>query len=281
MKCIFFACLTLLTLSSTLSSQENEEMQEYKVYDDDNFDDQEPYEKDSLSQYVTLGPEFYHVKRLKKGGTKQRGTLYGVYASYDRIKRCRLYWGLEASYATGRLKGTSGRGSPLVSNLTDIEFEGRLGYTLQRKYAPILTFVPFIGGGYFRQTNKFRAPSPLTIHYRDSFSYTMAGFFFDASVMPCLHVGTLFKAKFMNEGKSRITHDIDFGNSMMQMSNRIQYSVELPLTYQVLVCEQTFNASLVPFYEYRHYGSHENFPFDFMDTKYFNIGAKLLASYCF
>lgn len=259
-----FFIVVLLLSWSTVFAQENEINDFYE----------------NPTQFFTLGPKIYHVKRFKKG-SQQKGALYGLTASYERIKGFSFYWGLEASYATGQIRGTSSRGNPLASNLTDVEFEGRLGYTFQLETRRVFIFIPLVGLGHFHQTNKFKLPSPLTIHSHDSFNYGMVGFFFDALITPYLHVGTLFKAKFMFEGKSKVSNDPRFPTSTSLIAERMQYSIEFPLTYQIWIWEKAFNASFVPFYDYRHFGGRRNYPFDFIDTKFFDIGAKLLCSYCF
>ena len=37
----------------------------------------------------SIGPEWYRVERIKEGGTKQSGNLFGVRIGYDRLIR----WG--------------------------------------------------------------------------------------------------------------------------------------------------------------------------------------------
>lgn len=233
------------------------------------------------SQCLTLGPQVYHSKRIKKGGTEQHGVLYGLQLSYDHIKRYNLYWGLEGSYAEGKLHGESVNGSSLVSHLTDTEVEARLGYTFQEKNGFQKLFTPFVGVGYFDQTNHFCSPSPIRLHFRDSFKYGVAGFLTRILLTEDFRAGAIFKAKFMHDGKSKVSHDPDFPDSTLIMAERTQYSLDLLFTYLFCCSGFTININVVPFFQYRHYGGRENYPFDLIETKYINLGSKLTCECCF
>lgn len=223
-----------------------------------------------------VGPEAYYMRRVKEGGTKQHGVLGGVRAGYDRIKRYGLYWGIEGYYATGTLRGKSATNAKLVSRVQDSEIEGRIGYTFNRKTGFSAFFTPFGGYGYFCQRNNFRHPSPIHLHFRDHFQYAVAGFLSSLFINPCLSVGANFKVKFMIDGKSQIGNDPKFENSTLLMNNKEQYSLDLPINYAVCFQEHIFDLSFVPFFQYRHYGGRENYPFDFIDTKFWVYGGRLL-----
>lgn len=234
-----------------------------------------------LQNCIYLGPEVYHLTRTKEGGTKQKGYLYGLRGGYDRIKRYRLYWGIEGYFAKGQIRGKSGSDAKLVSDILDSEIEGRFGYTFHRKTCFQASFTPFIGYGYFYQTNHFKHPSPLHLHFRDTFQYLVGGFISKFYINPCWNVGITFKAKYSIDGKSKITHDPDFDDMTIQMSDKMQYSVDFPINGVFCWCNRMLDLSLVPFYQFRHYGGRENFPFDFIDTKFRIYGVRLLFNYCF
>jgi hypothetical protein len=270
----FFTFFILYFCSDSLSAQD---CQEWET----------PFENPCQTQcqcpqhLFYLGPEAYYLRRAKEGGTKQHGVLYGVRGGYDRIKRYRLYWGIEGYYATGRIRGRSANHHKLVSDLQDSEIEGRLGYTFQGKTGLCASFTPFGGAGYFYQINKFRKPSPLNLHFRDTFSYAVVGFLSNFTVKPCLKVGVNFKVKYMLNGRSKIQKDPDFEDHTIQMTNKEQYSLDLPMSYAFYLRQCYFDLSFVPFFQYRHYGGRENFPFDFIDTKFWVYGARLLFYYSF
>ena len=105
------------------------------------------YGNDCLPFYA--GPEVSRIKRWRNGGTKQTGRMDGVRVGFDRIKRHGWYIGADGFYSTGHLKGHNARGRTLDSNLTDIIFEGRAGFTLQDQTECLHTLKLFVGYGYF------------------------------------------------------------------------------------------------------------------------------------
>ncbi len=229
-----------------------------------------------LRNNLYFGPDIYHVKRLRHGGSQQSGVLYGFRTGYDRIKRYNFYVGIEGAWASGDLSGSSSSGTLLKSTLTDAEVEGRFGYTIGTKHACRATLTPFVGAGYFCQTNKFHAPTPITLHFKESFKYAVVGFISNIYVRPCLSVGLNFKAKFVYDPESHISNDPDFDDVNIHFGEKTQYEVDLPITYYFDLCNQCLTVSAVPFYIYRHYGALAGFPFDFLETKYINYGGRLL-----
>lgn len=219
---------------------------------------------DAIHQFF-IGPEVYHVKRLREGGSKQEGWIGGVRLGYERFKSWGFYWGGDALWAEGKLKGHSALGAKLRSRFKDSSIEGRLGYTLTYHYCYCFTFTPFVGVGYFSETNNFVRSSPLPVHFRIHFSYGCGGFLSSFFYSPEWEAGINFKVKYpITDPKCHVTHDPLFEDSKSLVKSRFQYRVELPITYHY-ACN--WSASLVPFYEYRNYGGHVNFPFDFLDTR--------------
>lgn len=268
---LFIFTMFCLIFSQGLEAYENAYPLEYEYPDDDDQDF-----RDCYGNTICCGPIFYHTRRIKKGGTKQSGYMYGFQASYDRIKNYCFYWGLHGYYAEGDIKGRTGRGAPLSSELADAEIEGRIGYTVGLDNCYLPSFTPFIGFGYFHQTNRFRHPSPVKFHFQDYFKYTTIGFLSSFYPLDYLKVGLNFRAKFMIEGKSRVSHDPDNHNLILLMDDEVQYSLDLPLTYFLCWKGSDVFVSLIPFAELRHYGGYENYPFDFIETRFVNIGGKFL-----
>lgn len=227
-----------------------------------------------------IGPEIYYVRRSKEGGAEQTGTLYGVRLGYDFVQRFKLYSGVDALWATGRLDGRVG-GEHIKSEFTDINVEARLGFTFQSKSWRCASFTPYSGIGYFWEHNNYQHPTPLTIHFRNNFSYVPVGFLSQIFLFPNLSVGLNFKVRIILEGEQKSTHDPEFGKLTQHYEEKLQYRVELPVTYFFCWECHSLATSLVPFYEYRQYGHRANFPFDFLETNIKIYGAILKFHYLF
>jgi hypothetical protein len=229
----------------------------------------------------SLGPEIYHVKRVREGGTRQTGTLTGLRANFDRIQRYKIYWGSEALYARGMLNGRSGSGAKLRSTFIDASLEGRVGYTFQHKSALRPSFTPFIGYGYYREINKYHPPSPIHVKFRTEFHYIPCGFLSSLTICPQWELGLNFKAMAMWEACCKVMDDPEFDDRTMLVEDKVNYRVELPVKYRLPYLKGHFEIGLVPFYETRHYGGRVNYPFDFLDTKLTLYGCNLQLIYAF
>lgn len=234
-------------------------------------------EKTYVNQFF-LGPEIYQVNRKREGGAAQDGVIYGVRGGYEHIKRYKFYWAVDALYGEGHLTGKSKAGNKLKSNFVDKNIEGRFGYTFQQKAGFRFSFTPFVGVGYATECNNFVKPSPLPVHFELRYNYACAGFLSQMSFNRCFDGGINFKLKYVGEIKNHVTHDPDFDDNKMLVKEEFQYRVEVPLTYEY--CPR-FLIRLEPFYEFRHFGSHINYPFDYFDTKLNIYGATLKFIYCF
>ncbi|MBJ7449739.1 MAG: hypothetical protein JHC93_05210 [Parachlamydiales bacterium] len=231
---------------------------------------------------IELGAVGYNLTRTKTGGTKQKGLLTGLIVNYDRIKRNSFYLGADAYWAKGDMHGHSGSGRILKSIITDIEAEGRVGFTIRSKGEKKPFFTPFVGYGYFRETNQFKAPYPMTITYNDSFDYYAVGFVSGINVCKDFSVGINVKWKWMNEGTCKISNepiddytDPSTANPELIIESQWQYTIEMPLDFHPKKWSKRCWLNLVPFYEYRHFGGRENFPSDYIDTQERILGARL------
>lgn len=226
----------------------------------------------------SIGPEWYYAQRTKEGGTKQDGNLFGVYLSYDRLKRYGCYWGGDINYAEGTLDGHSRAGRKLRSRLLDACFEGRLGFTFQQQKGCQVGATPFIGIGYFIEENNFINPSPIPAHFKTRFTYFTAGFLTQIHFSNQFEMGLNFKAKVPFAPRCKVSNDPDNEPVDQRIGQRFQYQADFPITYYAF-CKCQLGISMTPFYEYRNYGSHPNFPFNFIKT-HFNIwGIKLGITY--
>lgn len=268
-KSYFFIVLTVLCMASRLLSG-NQWIRTY-----------------SLNPYI--GPEIYYVKRMKEGGSTQGGTLYGVRLGYDRVRRYKFYWGIDALWAQGTLKGNRKRETlqgesfkeHLKSEFTDINVEARAGYTFQSKNWRCASFTPFAGLGYFWERNCYQHPSPLQVHFKNTFSYLTIGFLSQVFVTPSWSVGLNFKVRYLLEGEQKVEHDPEYGHLTQHYEEKPQYRTELPVTYFYCWECRRLAVSLVPFFEYRPYGHRANFPFDFLEIKLKLYGATLKFHYLF
>jgi len=228
-----------------------------------------------------MGPEFYHVHRTREGGTIQDGWICAGRASYDRIKSFGFYWGANALYGIGPLTGHTGKGAEIKSTFKDYQIEARLGYTFQTEawIQPYLT--PYVGIGYRKEYNNFHAPSPLILNFETRYPYAALGFLSGVNITPQISVGLNFKGEVMYEAKCAVTGDPEMDDFVLQVEDDWNYRVELPVIYRFCPCVGGFEAQVTPFYEFRHYGGRENYPFDFIDTKLMIWGFNLLLSYRF
>lgn len=227
-----------------------------------------------------LGPEIYYVKRLKEGGGKQDGMLYGIRAGYERINRYKFYYALDGLYSQGTLNGKT-KENHIRSEFTNSNIETRFGYTLQYKYWPGYSFTPFVGIGYMWEYSQYKKPSPIKVHFDNRFPYIPFGFISSLFVGKHLQVGLNFKMRFLWDGKQKVTHDPQYKNLIQCYEDHFQYRIELPIAYYFCWKCEMIAVRITPFYEYRHYGHSINYPFDFLDTKYEFYGANAEFIYRF
>lgn len=228
---------------------------------------------------VYVGEESYFIWRMRDGGTKQDGRLDGVRVGFDRLRGNRWYLGADYLYATGKMSGQTGRGSPQKSTLTDEIVEVRFGYTLAQCIEGHPYFTPFIGWGYFKETNDFAPPSPLPITFTDTFNFAAVGFLSGVNLTPLLSMGFNFKVRFMQNGTSKVTEDPLFDDVTLSMEDEIQCRLEVPFTCAPRDACLGLKGEVVPFYAYRHFGGREGYPFNFRDTKFHLIGLRLSLLY--
>lgn len=237
------------------------------------------YAPNSYPHRLFIGPEIYHIHRTRGGGTKQNGWIYGVRLGYERVKRYKLYWGADFLYGEGNLHGKSKIAGKLRSTFRDENIEARLGYTLQEKCGNHLSLTPFVGYGYFRETNRFHRLRPMKVRFRTTFDYFACGFLSNVAICPRLNAGINFKARLPIDGRCKISDDPDEDNSKQLFKERWQFRIEVPISYRLCLCSERVEFDLVPFYEYRCYGKRENFPFNFLETKLKIYGINLQFSY--
>lgn len=235
----------------------------------------------SSPHQVNVGPELTHLKRIRKGGTKQTGLLYGVRGTYDYIGRYLIYCGLEGAYSTGTLKGHTGNEDFIKSHFTEGSIEGRIGYTFQSKDQSRLSITPFVGVGYFNEFNHYTSPSQVKVHFDNRFTYGAAGCLLRGVFTPSLKFGLNVTARWSLDGKVKISHDPQFESTTIEYMQKMQGRVSLPIWSQTTYRCFSIEWGIAPFYEYRHYGSKIGVPFDFIDTRIKSWGCDFFYTFSF
>ena len=230
---------------------------------------------------ISIGPEIYRVNRDRDGRAKQKGNSAGIRATYDHIKRYRLYLGAQLFYGTGILRGHTNGDDKIRSRYTEKQIEGNVGYTFQTKCFPHVSFTPFTGYGYFRDVTKFSPPSALKVKFTTQFRYISFGFLSSAYVLPYMTVGINARFKWPWQTRCKVTDDPDFDTIRQIVDDQLHYRIEIPVTYFGCFLRDHFEFAIVPFFEQRRYGARENFPFDFFKTTFTLYGANLQLIYRF
>jgi len=227
---------------------------------------------------LTIGPEFYNLTRIRhsdtKTNTKQNGTPIGVRATYDYIKRYKFYCGAQIFWATGILNGKTAGEEKIRSSWTDEQIEGNVGYTFQYKYFPHVSFTPFGGYGYYRETNKFIHPTPVPLKFITKYGYISYGFLSSVLVNSWLSIGVNLRLRSPNNPQC-VIKDPDFDAVKLKIGERIQYRIETPLIYYDRFLCNLFQLGLVPFYEKRDYGKWADFPVSYVKTTIQTYGLNL------
>ena len=227
------------------------------------------------------GPETYHLRREREGGTNQDGWITGVRLGFDRIKRYKMYLGCDYLYATGPLQGSTATGRALSSYITDETLEGRVGYTFRQKDTREAFISPFVGYGYFREVNAFYSPSPIPCKFTDTFHFAALGFLSGVNFTPLLSMGINFKLRFMQGGESKVSDDPIYDTVFLKMHDEIQVRLDVPFMLSPYKTRHSFGLLFSPFYEFRHFGGREGFPFNYKDTKFYLYGAHFALTYRF
>lgn len=219
------------------------------------------------TQQISLGPEIYHIKRIRKGGTRQHGMMVGVRASYDRIGRYKWYVGFESAWAQGILKGGNKLRESLKSRFTDGMVEGRFGYTLQAKTGLCASLTPFIGAGYFVEKNHYIHPSKVHLCFCNTFWYLAFGGYSRIYINPYFSAGLNVTGKYSLDGKVRVTRDPEFEDTTLHYEHKMQCRVAIPFALDFFCSNYQIGFTVSPFYEFRHFGGQNQVPFNFNDTR--------------
>lgn len=207
---------------------------------------------------------------MRDGGTQQNGQMNGVHLSYEHLKH--LYLGADYFNGRSKLNGHSGRQRAIFSVLTDEIYEGRIGYSF---IDDSHLFALFTGYGYFHEENNFSSPTPIPTKCIDTYKYIPLGFLSGVYFSSLVSMGVNFKMMFMQNAQSRITNDPFREDITLNMNEEINVRVEVPMNFSPQTTRLNLNFSLIPFYEFRHYGGREGDPFNYVDTKFTLLGARV------
>lgn len=222
-------------------------------------------------QNISIAPQIYQIKRVREGGTKQKGPLYGARALLEHQLPYTPYWAIEGSWAEGTLRGVSAAGLPLKSHMMESIAEARLGWTFGSR----LTFTPFLGLGYYEGENRFIAPSAIHVQFTDTFFYSTAGFQTRYWMNMQCSLGANVRVQQMHRGKNRTSNDPGSPSRSIHMQNKIHWIFELPLETYSCLYGRVVEMGVTPFYQMRHFGGREGIDYDFLDTKYYVLGVRL------
>ncbi|MCB1119596.1 MAG: autotransporter outer membrane beta-barrel domain-containing protein [Chlamydiia bacterium] len=218
---------------------------------------------------VTGGPTVYWLKRHRQGGAVQDGVMLGGRLAVERDIANGWFWGLDGAVAYGRLHGETGDDQRLKSRFLETKFEGNFGYAISDLFVSRWRLTPFAGYTYYHNNNRFISPSPLQVRFEDDVHMAHLGLTIDRLCFDPFEFGLRFRFKWMLEGESHVKDDPVHSEVTLKMDEKYQFALELPIA--IPACHLV----IVPFYTYRHFGGRENFPFDFLDTKYHSVGAHI------
>ena len=230
-----------------------------------------------------IDQELYHMRR-SKSGSRQTGYLFGQGICYRNIRPRAIYWAGDIFFGRGTLRGSTRFGSPLKSKKQDLTVEGRVGYNFHWTLKYPFSFVLFGGGGNFSGKNNFVTSPGGAIHINNSYKYIVLGMHTRCYLTEVFSFGVDYKVQCMMDGKSKITNDPTYGRVDLMIEGQTGHTLELPVHWHLSKNKNknlNMDLALTPYYQFRHYGGRENFPFDFVDTKYYLHGIKLTLSFLF
>lgn len=221
-----------------------------------------------------LGPDFfyrdYSEEEITPGfKSDEFGTLFGLQATYDYVKRNSVYFGLGFRYGGGQttydggLQDQAGNSLGPAQGKTDNQFlnvEGRLGYTFAPDRQKRFLLSPFVALGYHQwnrdisgdlstPSGPVRVLDTLEVY---SWGYVGPGFHAEYKVSPKFDIGLNAKLMFMFGGRISLENSfqgIVFNDGRGDLGNTLQYEIELPLTYHLIENSRTaVDLKLTPYF---------------------------------
>lgn len=235
----------------------------------------------------SLGPKVFWKKRKAAGGAKTIGWQEGLDTRLERIKRRGVYWGVLFDYTWGNSSGYTASGRTSESKNADTSIEARLGYCAQPFSRDTFQMIPYLSLGYYKALYNFVPPSSVTLEYFYKSPFIAPGIMISRFFRPCWQIGLNFQVQFAFDGKRVIRQPSESATGPViierstSMGDAPQLIAEMPLTYLISKKEKGYCIQLVPFFSYRHYGTHFGSSGTFLDTRFITYGFSLLGSYRF
>jgi hypothetical protein len=211
-----------------------------------------------LPHRLYLGPDFfyrdYSEEEIVPGfKSNEFGTLFGLQATYDYVKRNSVYFGLGFRYGGGQTTydgGLQGGGVIIpATGKTENQFfniEGRLGYTFAPGRERRFLISPFVALGYHQWnrdiSGNVTVPGFGQVQVADttevySWGYVGPGFHAEYKVSRKFDIGLNAKLMVMLGGRIKVENSfagILFDEGRGDLGNTLQYEFELPLTYHLV-----------------------------------------------
>lgn len=206
-----------------------------------------------------LGPDLfyrdYSEEEITPGfKSDEFGTLFGLQASYDYVKRNSVYVGVGFRYGGGETKYDGGLqdGTGTIipaTSTTDNQFfnvEGRLGYTFAPDRKRRFLISPFVALGYHQWDREisgnvtipgfgqFQVADTSEVY---SWGYVGPGFHAEYKVSRKFDIGLNAKLMVMLGGRIKVEDSFQgvvFDEGSGDLGNTLQYEVELPITYHLV-----------------------------------------------
>ena len=214
-----------------------------------------------------LGPEIYHVHRVKKGCGSQDGTALGfrgsIEANFERHGFLATNFLVSSAHLSGK-NSDSALQSKFINNYLEIV----AGYNFFFNcFACEFKLTPFFGYGSMWENNSFKQKKPIRISFRNQLIYFPLGFHFVYKINDRYSTGVTALLRYIWDGAVQVK-DPFYKKLVQRYEEHPQYRLEAFLNFCIELCKKNVDLSSSIFYEYRHYGSAINFPFDFIDTKF-------------
>jgi hypothetical protein len=85
----------------------------------------------------------------------------------------------------------------------------------------------------------------------------------------------------MQDAKSQVSDDPVYDEVTLMIKDELLARLDLPIYFHPAKMWLGTGMELSPFFEYRHFGGREGFPFNFRDTKFYLYGMRVALTFAF